>query len=121
MMAPRDQVIAAGELAARLDSLGGWHGDTGGIAKSYAVPYDTAIAIVGEIGAAAVELEHRPDIDVRWDRLSVFMTTHTAGDVVTELDFLLAARVDEIAAGYGAGHRIASAVRVPNAPAPRHP
>jgi 4a-hydroxytetrahydrobiopterin dehydratase len=95
-------VIAAGELGERLAALDGWHGDTGGISKDYRVDYDIAIRIVAEIGKAAIELEHRPDIDIRWDRLRVFMTTHTAGDVVTELDFLLAARIDAIAAFHGA-------------------
>lgn len=47
-------------------------------------------------------LEHRPDIDIRWDWLRVFLTTPTAGDVVTELDFLFAARINAIAASYGA-------------------
>ena len=101
-MAPRDEVITAGQLSERLAGLEGWHGDTSGISKDYRVEYDTAIQIVAEIGKAAVELEHRPDIDIRWDRLHVFLTTHTAGDVVTELDFLLAARIDAIAAGHGA-------------------
>jgi len=101
-VAPRDEVIAAGQLGERLAGLHGWHGDTNGISKDYRVDYDTAIQIVAEIGTAAVELAHRPDIDIRWDRLHVFMTTHTAGDVVTELDFLLAARIDAMAAGHGA-------------------
>lgn len=101
-MAPRDEVITAGQLSERLSGLEGWHGDTSGISKDYRVDYDTAIRIVAEIGKAAVELEHRPDIDIRWDRLHIFMTTHTAGDVVTELDFLLTARIDAIAAGHGA-------------------
>jgi 4a-hydroxytetrahydrobiopterin dehydratase len=101
-VAPRDEVIAAGQLGKRLAGLEGWHGDTSGISKDYRVDYDTAIRVVAEIGKAAVALAHRPDIDIRWDRLHVFMTTHTAGDVVTELDFLLAARIDAIAAGYEA-------------------
>ncbi len=101
-MAPRDDVIPAAQLGRRLAQLGGWHGDTAGISKDYRVGYDTAIRIVTEIGQAAIELEHRPDIDIRWDQLRIFMTTHTAGDVVTELDFLLAARIDAIAARHGA-------------------
>ncbi len=76
--------------------------DTTGISKDYRIDYDTAIRITGEIGQAAIELEHRPDIDIRWDLLRIFLTTHTARDVVTELDFLLAARIDAIAAAYGA-------------------
>ena len=43
-------------------------------------------------------MAHRPDLDIRWTGLHVFMTTHTAGDVVTELDLATAARLDAIAA-----------------------
>lgn len=101
-MAPRDEIIPAGELERRLAALDGWHGDTSGIARTYSVAYDDAIRAVGEIGQMAIELEHRPDIDIRWAGLTVYLTTHTAGDVVTELDFLTVKRLDEIAAGYGA-------------------
>jgi 4a-hydroxytetrahydrobiopterin dehydratase len=101
MMALRDEMIPAGELAARLAALPGWHGDASGISRVYEISYDDAIRAVAEIGQAAIELEHRPDIDIRWDKLNVYLTTHTAGDVVTELDFLTAARVDGIAARHG--------------------
>lgn len=100
-MAPRDEVLTAGQVSERLAALEGWRGETSSVTKDFEVDYDTAIEIVAEIGKAAVELEHRPDIDIRWDRLRVSMTTHTAGDVVTELDFLLIARIDAIAGSYG--------------------
>jgi 4a-hydroxytetrahydrobiopterin dehydratase len=100
-VAARDEIITAAELQGRLASLEGWHGDTTGISKAYSVGYDDAIRIVGEIGQAAIELEHRPDIDIRWDQLTIYLTTHTAGDVVTELDFLLLARIDAIIAKHG--------------------
>jgi 4a-hydroxytetrahydrobiopterin dehydratase len=102
-MAPRDEIIRQDALSARLAALKGWHGDTSGISRTYAIGYDDAIRAVAEIGEAAIELEHRPDIDVRWGTLTVFLTTHTAGDVVTELDFLTVARVDEITARHSAG------------------
>jgi 4a-hydroxytetrahydrobiopterin dehydratase len=102
MMAPRDEIIPDGELSARLAALDGWHGDASGISRTYVIGYDAAVRAVAEIGEAAVELEHRPDIDIRWAGLTVHLTTHTAGDVVTELDFLTAARVDDIAARHGA-------------------
>jgi 4a-hydroxytetrahydrobiopterin dehydratase len=101
-VAPRDEIIIAAELPGKLASLEGWHGDTTGISKTYAIGYDIAIRMVEKIGQAAIELEHRPDIDIRWDRLTVYLTTHTAGDVVTELDFLLLTRIDTIADSYGA-------------------
>jgi 4a-hydroxytetrahydrobiopterin dehydratase len=101
-MALRDEIIQAGDLETRLSALGGWHGDTTGIRRDYRIGYDDAIRAVAEIGQAAVELEHRPDIDIRWSKLTVYLTTHTAGDVVTELDLVTAARIDEIAGGHGA-------------------
>lgn len=55
-----------------------------------------------QIASLAVEMAHRPDLDIRWTGLRVFMTTHTAGDVVTELDLAMAARLDVIAAARGA-------------------
>jgi 4a-hydroxytetrahydrobiopterin dehydratase len=100
-MALRDPLSAA-DVQARLDQLDGWTGDAAQIEKTFQVGYDDAILIVAEIGKAAIELEHRPDIDIRWDRLHISMTTHTAGDVVTELDFLLVERIDAIAAEHGA-------------------
>lgn len=101
-MALRDQVISTAELAKRLEGLDGWHGDTRGLQKTYTIAYDDAIRAVAEIGRAAIELEHRPDIDIRWAGMTVRLTTHTAGDMVTELDFATLARVDEIAARHGA-------------------
>jgi len=99
-MALRDQVIPSGELPARLEALPGWQGDTRGIWKDYAIDYDDAVIAVAGIGNEAIELEHRPDIDVRWGRLRIFLTTHTAGDVVTELDLLMAGRLDAIVAAH---------------------
>ncbi|MEV5413929.1 4a-hydroxytetrahydrobiopterin dehydratase [Thermopolyspora sp. NPDC052614] len=89
------------QVTRRLDDTG-WVGDTSAIRRTFAVEYDTALRIVAEVGKAAIELDHRPDIDIRWDRLSFHMTTHTAGDVVTELDFKLAERINAIALRHGA-------------------
>jgi 4a-hydroxytetrahydrobiopterin dehydratase len=94
----RDQVIPASELEARLAALPGWHGDTEGIARDYGIGWDAAAAAIAQVAALAVEMAHRPDLDIRWAGLHVFLTTHTAGDVVTELDLAMAARLDAIAA-----------------------
>jgi len=94
----RDQVIAAADLPTRLDKLPGWQGNMSGIAKDYPVGWDTAVVMAVRIGMLAIEMAHRPDLDIRWTGMRVFMTTHTAGDVVTELDLATAARIDAIAA-----------------------
>ena len=59
--------------------------------------FPAAIRIVDEIAVEAEKLNHHPDIDIRWRTLHLVLTTHDAGGL-TDADFTLAARIDEIAA-----------------------
>ena len=94
----RDQVISAADLPERLAELPGWDGDASGIFCESPVGWDTAVVMAVRIGTLAVEMAHRPDLDIRWSGQHVFMTTHTAGDVVTELDIATASRINALAA-----------------------
>ena len=57
-----------------------------------------AIGWVNRIAEAAEELDHHPDIDIRWRTLTFGLTTHSSGGV-TGLDLLLAERIDRIVDG----------------------
>ncbi|GAA4077120.1 4a-hydroxytetrahydrobiopterin dehydratase [Nonomuraea soli] len=61
----------------------------------------TAIRIVDEIAVEAERLNHHPDIDIRWRKLHLVLTTHDAGGL-TDLDYRLAEIIDGIAAKHGA-------------------
>ncbi|MEV4894772.1 4a-hydroxytetrahydrobiopterin dehydratase [Nonomuraea sp. NPDC050540] len=63
--------------------------------------FPTAIRIVDEIAVKAEEMNHHPDIDIRWRTLHLVLTTHDAGGL-TDLDHRLAAIIDDIAAKHGA-------------------
>ncbi|MET9341341.1 MULTISPECIES: 4a-hydroxytetrahydrobiopterin dehydratase [unclassified Nonomuraea] len=63
--------------------------------------FPTAIRIVDAIAVKAEELNHHPDIDIRWRTLHLALTTHDAGHL-TELDHTLAAIIDDIAREHGA-------------------
>lgn len=54
-----------------------------------------AIAWVNEIASVAESLDHHPDIDIRWRTLNFVLSTHSAGGI-TELDTLLASRIDNV-------------------------
>jgi 4a-hydroxytetrahydrobiopterin dehydratase len=94
--------LSSDDVRSRLAERPGWTGDTSEIERTFSVEYHAGVAAVVEVADAAIELEHHPDIDIRWDTLRFAVTTHTAGDQVTELDFLLADRIDAIAAAHGA-------------------
>ncbi|MCF2532970.1 4a-hydroxytetrahydrobiopterin dehydratase [Yinghuangia soli] len=89
-------------LTTALAGLDGWTGDAELLRRTVQAPdFPTAIRIVDEVAVAAEEMNHHPDIDIRWRTLHLGLTTHDAGGV-TDLDTALAARIDAIARAHGA-------------------
>ena len=90
------------DVEQKLRELPGWRRDGDEIRRTITAPdFPTAIRIVDAIAVRAEELNHHPDIDIRWRELHLALTTHDQGGL-TELDFTLAARIDAIAAEYSA-------------------
>ncbi|MBR8745421.1 4a-hydroxytetrahydrobiopterin dehydratase [Nocardiopsis sp. MG754419] len=56
-----------------------------------------AIALVNEVAQAAEQVDHHPDIDIRYTTVHLTLSTHSEG-AVTEHDMALAARIDELVA-----------------------
>jgi 4a-hydroxytetrahydrobiopterin dehydratase len=86
-----DEAVAAG-----LGELDGWTGSGAGIERTAQLPtFPAAIVVVDRVAEVAEELNHHPDIDIRWRTLTFRCATHSAGGV-TAKDFELARRIDEI-------------------------
>jgi 4a-hydroxytetrahydrobiopterin dehydratase len=95
-------VLEPDELRDQLAGLSGWEGDTQAIRRTYKAPdFPTAIRIVDAVAEVAEQMNHHPDIDIRWRTLHFTNATHSAGGV-TRFDVDLARRIDEIAAAHGA-------------------
>src|SRR5947199_7948272 len=89
--------IEPAALADALNRLDGWEGDVTGISRTASLPtFPAAIAAVDQIALAAEEIDHHPDIDIRWRTLTLRLTTWDADRRVTDLDLRLAARIDAI-------------------------
>lgn len=87
------------QLSTALADLTGWTGDTGGIRRIIEAPsFPAAMALVTEVGIAAEEADHHPDIDIRWRTVTFAVSTHSAGGV-TAKDIALATRINQLAAG----------------------
>jgi 4a-hydroxytetrahydrobiopterin dehydratase len=54
-----------------------------------------ALEFVNQVGALAETADHHPDIDIRWDTVTLRLSTHSAGGL-TDKDLSLAAEVDEL-------------------------
>lgn len=95
----RPQALDSAAIDAALATLDGWERDGDEIVKTFErASFPAAVAFVVQIGFAAEEANHHPDLDVRWRKVRVALTTHDAGGL-TSLDMELAGRLDELAKG----------------------
>ena len=86
--------LSAAEVAAALTGLPRWSGDENGIARPVrATSFTAAVELLLDIAVEAEEMDHHPDVDLRYRTLHLMLVTHTAGGV-TELDLELARRID---------------------------
>ena len=60
-----------------------------------------SIAFVRRVAKHAEKLNHVPDIDIRYDQVTLTNTTHDAGGI-TQKDFDLAEKCDEVFARFSA-------------------
>jgi 4a-hydroxytetrahydrobiopterin dehydratase len=94
-------------LAAALAGLPGWHladgPDGGGVGSNRIVrtfrrgDFRGAVAFLVRVAFEAEALDHHPEITNVYDRVTLALATHDAGDRVTEMDLELARRIDALA------------------------
>jgi 4a-hydroxytetrahydrobiopterin dehydratase len=57
--------------------------------------FAAALAYVNRVGELAEGANHHPDIDIRWNKVELRLSTHSAGGI-TQADLDLARRIDGI-------------------------
>jgi 4a-hydroxytetrahydrobiopterin dehydratase len=92
------QRLSADDLTSAVATLDGWTGDAGQLRRSLKAPtFSAGIKLVDAVAKIADEMDHHPDIDIRWTTITFTCSTHSAGGV-TELDVVLARHIDDLAA-----------------------
>jgi 4a-hydroxytetrahydrobiopterin dehydratase len=93
------QVLDQAAVDAGLEPLhAGWTGSTDQLSRSIEfADFSTAVEFVNRIAPRCEELDHHPDLSIRWRWVDVTLSTHSAGGV-TDKDMALAEIVDETAA-----------------------
>jgi len=98
-MSPK--LLDADQIAARLGELDGWKQQDGALARSFQFPdFVTAFGFMTSVALVAESMNHHPDWSNVYNRVAVKLSTHDAGGI-TELDFELAQRMSQLAAGAG--------------------
>jgi 4a-hydroxytetrahydrobiopterin dehydratase len=88
--------LSESEITDQLDALGGWSRQGETIVKLYQFPsFPAAIAFVTHVAFLAEAADHHPDLDIRYNKVHVALSTHDAGGI-TAKDFALATQIDDV-------------------------
>ncbi len=92
----RDPKLTEAEIDGRLTNLPEWSRDGDVLRRTFVfTSFPEAIAFVVKVAFAAEKADHHPDIDVRWRRVTLALTTHDSGGLTTR-DFTLAREADAL-------------------------
>jgi len=92
----RMPLLSDAEVESALAVLPGWSRSGDEIEKTFErASFADAIAFVVRIGFLAEAADHHPDVDIRWRRVRVALTTHDSGGLTTN-DTDLATKIEEL-------------------------
>ena len=84
------------EIKAALGAVPGWKRTGAAITRNFAFKnFPAAIRFVNDVAGLAEQAGHHPDIDIRWNKVALTLTTHSDGGLTVK-DFALAQRFDRL-------------------------
>ena len=82
-------------------NLADWRAISGALHTRFRTKnFATGLQLVNQIGEAAEEANHHPDLDLRYPHLNIRLSSHDASGI-TDRDVALARQISELAAGLG--------------------
>jgi len=84
------------QVSAAMKALPAWRKTGSRVARTYEFKdFPAAVRFVNAVARVAEKAWHHPDIDIRWNQVTLTLTTHDAGGL-TEKDFDLAGKFDRL-------------------------
>ena len=96
------RLLSDDEVTTQLEGLPGWTREGDALVATIEAPdFPAAVRIVVAAADEAEQMNHHPDIDIRWRTTRWSLMTHDAGGL-TQLDIELAHRISAAARAHGA-------------------
>ena len=90
--------LSSAQIKSALVAVPNWKREGRSIVRLFKFKdFIVAVRFVNAVAKLAEKAAHHPDIDIRWNKVSLVFTTHDAGGL-TEKDFTLAAKCDAASA-----------------------
>lgn len=89
-------LLSDAAVASRLAALPDWQLEADQLVRTFTFEdFRAAVSFVNELAMVAEEANHHPDIDIRYNRVRLSLSTHSAGGL-TAKDFTLATAIDKL-------------------------
>jgi 4a-hydroxytetrahydrobiopterin dehydratase len=89
-------VLSPAAINEALTNLPGWTLSEGALARLFSFSdFREAMSFVNSVAALAERAGHHPDIDIRYNKVKLALSSHDAGGI-TEKDFSLAAEIGKV-------------------------
>lgn len=86
------------EIQRALGTLAGWSRRGDALTKTYSFDaFAKGIAFVSRVATIADSMDHHPDIDIRYTKVTMTLSTHSAGGI-TQSDLELAEKIESAVA-----------------------
>ena len=90
-------VLTDPEIKSALTSLPGWQQNGKAIQRIYEfTDFKAAMLFVNQIAEAAEQANHHPDIDIRYNKVTMALISHDSGGI-TQRDVRMAGKINLIA------------------------
>ncbi len=90
------ELLSATEIKEWLKKVPEWEQDKKTVERTFEFDdFFQAIDFVDAVAEIAEEQEHHPDIDIRYNKVRVVLSTHSEGGL-TDLDFETAEKIDTL-------------------------
>jgi 4a-hydroxytetrahydrobiopterin dehydratase len=90
-------VLTDSEVQQALGKLPGWQRSGIAIQRVFQFPdFKAAMVFVNKIADAAEQANHHPDIDIRYNKVTMALVSHDSGGV-TQRDLRMAERINQVA------------------------
>jgi len=84
------------QITEALKTLDGWKQNDREIVKEFELKdFVRSMGFVSSVALLAEKADHHPDIDIRWNKVTLVLSTHSEGGL-TEKDFSLARQINAI-------------------------
>jgi len=88
--------LSQNSIIKRLGELNGWKYQNGFLVKNFKFKtFMQGIKFVNSIARVSEEIQHHPDIHIRWTEVRLEVQSHDEGGVTTR-DFKLAKKIEEL-------------------------